>query len=349
MSGIDEISDDVQKLIDYNFDQVEPEFNSLQLDKPTFIIWRIEKLKLKKWPKDQNGVFYQGDSFLVLNIKSREQMYAHVWTGNQSSKDEISFVNFKVLQLDKKLENNLVIYYESQGKESELFKSYFDFFTVIKGGVDADLEQYKSENYRGKLFHVHSKGSKIQSREIGINRRNLDSGDVYLLDIGLKVFIWTGKKANSYEKFHMGCIAQKIKDIRHNKVTVVTLYEDDQDEKNKKEFDDYLDKYEESDFEKQQSFNSSFKKMMKLSDENGKLELTEVPYDRNNLKSEDSFLVDRGDAIIIWVGSKASISEKRFARFFANKYVNTESRNPSMPVYITSETKAGKELEKCFS
>ena len=349
MSGIDEISEDVQKLIDYNFDQVDPEFNSLQLDKPTFIIWRIEKLKLKKWPKDQNGVFYQGDSFLVLNIKSREQMYAHVWTGNQSSKDEISFVNFKVLQLDKKLENNLVIYYESQGKESELFKSYFDFFTVIKGGVDADLEQYKSENYRGKLFHVHSKGSKIQSREIGINRRNLDSGDVYLLDIGLKVFIWTGKKANSYEKFHMGCIAQKIKDIRHNKVTVVTLYEDDQDEKNKKEFDDYLDKYEESDFEKQQSFNSSFKKMMKLSDENGKLELTEVPYDRNNLKSEDSFLVDRGDAIIIWVGSKASISEKRFARFFANKYVNTESRNPSMPVYITSETKAGKELEKCFS
>ena len=147
----------------------------------------------------------------------------------------------------------------------------------------------------------------------------------------------------------MGCIAQKIKDIRHNKVTVVTLYEDDQDEKNKKEFDDYLDKFEESDFEKQQSFNSSFKKMMKLSDENGKLELTEVPYDRNSLKSEDSFLVDRGDAIIIWVGSKASISEKRFARFFANKYVNTESRNPSMPVYITSETKAGKELEKCFS
>ena len=157
------------------------------------------------------------------------------------------------------------------------------------------------------------------------------------------------KKTKSYDKLHIGWIDKKIKDIRRNKVTVVTLYEDDQDEKNKKEFDDYLDKFEESDFEKQQSFNSSFKKMMKLSDENGKLELTEVPYDRNSLKSEDSFLVDRGDAIIIWVGSKASISEKRFARFFANKYVNTESRNPSMPVYITSETKAGKELEKCFS
>ena len=349
MSGIDEISDDVQKLITYNFDEVEPEFNSLKPDQPTFIIWRIEKLKLKKWPKDQNGVFYQGDSFLVLNIKSRDQMYAHVWTGKLSSKDEISFVNFKVLQLDKKLENNLVIYYESQGKESELFKSYFDFFTVVKGGVDANLEQYKSENYRAKLFHVHSKGSKIQSREVSINRKNLDSGDVFLLDIGLKVFIWTGKKSNSFEKFHMGCLAQKIKDIRYNKVTVVTLYEDIQDEKNKKEFEEYMDKYEESELEAQQSFNSSFKKMMKLSDENGRLELTEVPYGRNSLKTEDSFLIDRGDAIIIWVGSKASLSEKRFARFFANKYVITEARNPLMPVYITNEAKAGNELEKCFS
>ena len=328
MSGIDEINDEVQKLITYNFDQVEPEFNSLTPDKATFITWRIEKLKLKKWPKDQSGRFYQGDSFLVLNIISKEKMYAHVWTGKLSSKDEISFVNFKVLQL---------------------FKSYFDFFTVIKGGVDADLEQYKSEHYRGKLFHVHSQGSKIQSREVSINRKNLDSGDVYLLDIGLKVFIWTGKKSNSFEKFHMGCLAQKIKDVRHNKATVITLYEDVPDEKNKKEFDDYLDKYEESDFETQQSFNSSFKKMMKLSDENGRLELTEVPYGRNSLKSEDSFLIDRGDAIIIWVGSKASQSEKRFARFFANKYVSTESRNPQMPVYITSESKAGKEFEKCFS
>ena len=39
MTGIDEISDEVQKLITYNFDQAEPEFNSLQIDKPTFIIW----------------------------------------------------------------------------------------------------------------------------------------------------------------------------------------------------------------------------------------------------------------------------------------------------------------------
>lgn len=142
---------------------------------------------------------------------------------------------------------------------------------------------------------------------------------------------------------------KKIKETRHNKVEVITLYEDMKDDKEKKEFDDYLDKYEESDFETLQSFNSSFKKMMRLSDEKGKLELNEVPYARNSLKSEDSFLVDRGDAIIIWIGSKASKNEKRYARFFANKYISTESRNSQMPVYITTEDKAGEEFEKCFS
>lgn len=347
--GIDEISEEVQKLITYNLDQPEPEFNSIKKDQPTFLIWRIEKLKLKKWPEVQKGTFYEGDSFLILNLKSKDEMNAHVWTGKQSTKDEISFVNFKILQLDQKLGNNLVIYYESQGKESELFKSYFDFFTIIKGGVDSDLEQFQNEHYRPKLFHVHSKGSKIQSREIGINKRNLDGGDVYLLDTGLKVFIWTGRKSNSFEKFHIGCLAQKIKDLRHNKVTIITLYEDTDDEKNKKEFDDFMEKYEENDFETKMSFNSSFKKMMKLSDESGKLELSEVPYSKDSLKHEDSFLIDRGDAIIIWTGSSASQKEKRFARVYAQKYMSTENRNSLMPIYVISEGKVGKEFEKCFS
>ena len=52
---------------------------------------------------------------IILKIENQE-----------STKDEISYVQYKVLQLDQKLENSLEIYYESQEKESELFKSYFN-------------------------------------------------------------------------------------------------------------------------------------------------------------------------------------------------------------------------------
>ena len=351
---VDEINEEIQRLISYDLEKTEQEFDSISLNNPALIIWRIEKLKLKRWPQESIGTFYEGDSFLVLRIKSEDEKNAHVWTGKESSKDEISYVSYKVLQLDQKFENKLEIYYESQGRESELFKSYFEFFTVVKGGVDSNLEQFQSKQYKAKLFHVHSIGSKLQSKEITINRKNLDSGDAYLLDTGLKVFIWTGKKSNSFEKFHMGCLAQKIKDMRHNKITLITIYEDSTDKndiKNKKEFDEFMEKYEEEDIpEKQESIIEVDKKtMMKLSDENGKFEMTEIPYDKDNLKSQDSFLVDRGDALIIWIGKEASKNEKKYARFYANKYIKQEKRSSKLPIYIINEGRVSQELDKCFN
>ena len=353
MAKIDEINQEIQNLITLDLSKTETEFNNINPDEPILMVWRIEKLKLKKWPKERYGTFYEGDSFLVLCIKSQEEKYAHVWTGKESTKDEISYVSYKVLQLDQKLENSLEIYYESQERESELFKSYFEFFTVIKGGIDDDLEKIKNQQYKAKLFHVNSKGAKLQSREVAINKKNLDSGDAYLLDTGIKIFIWTGKKSNSFEKFHMGCLAQKIKDIRHNKVTIITIYEDsneNNDLKNKAEFDEFMEKYEEEEeLGKKESFNDGNKKMMKLSDANGKFEMSEVPYSKDSLLSQDSFLVDRGDGIIIWIGKEASTNEKKYARFYANRYITQEKRSIKLPIYVTNEEKNSKELEKCFN
>ena len=257
MAKIDEISEEIEKLITLDLDKVEPKFENINTDKPALFIWHIEKLKLVNWPEINYGTFYQGDSFLVLCIKSSEEKNAHVWTGKKSTKDEISYVNYKVLQLDKKFQNTLEIYYESQGKESELFKSYFEFFTVVKGGVDANLENFESKQYKARFFHVHSVDSKFQSREITINKNNLDSGDVYLLDTGLKAFIWIGNSSNSFEKFHIASLAKRIKDLRNNKVTVINVYEDCKDNldlKNKEEFEEYMKKYEEQEtHEKRQS------------------------------------------------------------------------------------------------
>ena len=350
---VDEINEEIQQLISYDLDKTEPEFNSISPNKPILLIWRIEKLKLKKWPEERFGTFYEGDSFLVLSIKSEDDKNAHIWTGKESSKDEISYVSYKILQLDQKLENKLEIYYESQGKESELFKSYFEIFTIIKGGIDSNLEQFESKNYKAKLFHVHSIGANLQSREITINKNNLDSGDVYLLDTGLKIFIWIGKNSNGFEKFHMGCLAQKIKNIRNNKVNLISIYEDNTDNidlKNKKEFDEFMEKYEEENKpEKKESFYEGTKKMMKLSDENGKFEMSEVPYSKDSLSTKDSFLIDRGDSLIIWIGKEASKKEKKFARFYAKKYIKQEKRSDQLPILVTNEGKNNKELNKCFN
>ena len=33
---------------------------------PGLEIWRVEKFQIKKWPKDQYGSFYNGDSYIIL-------------------------------------------------------------------------------------------------------------------------------------------------------------------------------------------------------------------------------------------------------------------------------------------
>ena len=101
--------------------------------------------------------------------------------------------------------------------------------------------------------------------------------------------------------------------------------------------------------EKQESVIEVDKKvMMKLSDENGKFEMSEVPYNKDSLKSQDSFLVDRGDALVIWIGKEASKNEKKFARFYANKYIKQENRSSKLPIYIINEGRVSQELDKCF-
>lgn len=351
--GIDIINEDIKNLISYDFSKTEPEFDSISPNQPTLMIWRIEKLKLKKWPKESFGTFYDGDSFLILNIKSIDEKNAHVWTGKNSSKDEISYVSYKVLQLDQKLDNNLEIFYESQGNESTLFKSYFDYFTVVKGGVEANLELFKKKAYKSRLFHVHGEGANLQSREIPINKKNLDSGDTYLLDTGLKVYTWIGTKSTGFEKFHIGCLAKKISEMRENKVSILSIEENGNQEidlKNKKEFDEVMEKYkEEMTIEKKENIFNGPKKMMKLSDEKGKFELSDVPYSKDSLSSKDSFLIDRGDALIIWIGKDASKNEKRYARLYANKYISKENRTKGLPIYVTVEGKKNKELDQCFA
>ena len=111
-----------------------------------------------------------------------------------------------------------------------------------------------------------------------------------------------------------------------------------------------MEKYEEEmTIEKKENIYDGPKKMMKLSDEKGKFELSDVPYSKDSLHSNDSFLIDRGDALIIWIGKDASKKEKRYARLYANKYISSENRTKGLPIYVTVEGKKNNELDRCFA
>ena len=307
---LDSVRDSIKKALEVDFKEDEPEFKGLlSIFGPYLKIWRIEKSQLKKWPESKYGIFYEGDSFIVLKKNNMEDINAHVWIGCESTPDETGLASFKLLQLDNYFNKNTNIYYESQGYESELFLSYFQYISILKGGIKEDEEKEETKQYQPRLFHIRSSGSNVKSKQVPINQKSIYTGDVYLFDLGLKLFNWRGIKSNGYEKFHGAVLAEKIKSKRNNKINIITIDEGMNSKNNieaQKEFDSYIKRYEqdyESTLEKTQgiNFDKDFKKLMRLAEENGNFSFKEEVYSKNSLESKDTFVIDRGDAVVVWI------------------------------------------------
>ena len=351
---LDNISDEILKISNFDFDAKEPEYVSLSPLKPNLYIWRIEKSSLKKWPKDSYGIFYEGDSFLVLKIENEKNIYAHVWIGKSSSSDEISFVICKLMQLDNFLKNKCIIFYECQGKESKQFLSYFKIFLYEKGGVEADLEAKKQKKLIMRLFEIHGSGYNVQVNQIPINKKNINPNNAYLFDSGINLFVYIGTSSNCFEKYKINLIAKTLKDKRQSKVNIIEVDEkgtNDSEISNKKLFDEMLEKFEENDIEETKNEDQNenkIKKMFKLSDESGKLLLEEVPIGKENLNSDDVFIIDKDKYIILYIGKGVSKNEKRFSRIYVNNYIKKQNKKRKIPIIVANEQNLSDAFDKVF-
>merc|ERR1712050_641470 len=79
---------------------------------------------------------------------------------------------------------------------------------------------------------------------------------------------------------------------------------------------------------------------MKLSDESGALEMTEVARGELSLSmlcSDDVMMLDCGDQVFLWIGGGASTSEGRSAMRIAMDYLKSNSRPMETPISIYKE------------
>jgi hypothetical protein len=90
------------------------------------------------------------------------------------------------------------------------------------------------------------------------------------------------------------------------------------------------------------------KKMKELFDVDEKLEIKDVEFNKDNLKSNGCFLIDRGDVLFIWVGKDSNFSGKRFGVAFARKYQNEEKRNRHLPIIEVREGQLQDDIDECF-
>ncbi|CAM9905149.1 unnamed protein product, partial [Sphacelaria rigidula] len=111
-----------------------------------------------------DGKFHEGDCYILMATTQKGAGLAHAlhfWIGSESS----------------------------QGTGIE----------YLPGGVASGFNKMEKDVFRTRLLHVKGKRV-VRCSEVPCSSSSLNTGDVFILDAGLKLFLWSGPEANMYEK-----------------------------------------------------------------------------------------------------------------------------------------------------
>jgi len=322
--------------------------------KPGMQIWRIEKFKVKK-SMTPHGQFYNDDSYICLNTyqkkdetgKLLDKLFwdVHFWLGKTTSQDEYGTAAYKTVELDDFLGGGPVQHRECSGFESGLFCSYFEKnggLQMLEGGVESGFNHVEPEKFRPRLLHL--KGRKnIRVEEVDFSMASLNSGDVFILDMGLELIQWQGKSAGKNEKARAGQLGRAIDDERRGKPELTVLAQTDKDcvEEFYCHFPDYEAGKEASITDNSGSDSAyeteSFKKLYNLSDSSGtmlfnEIELKDNKVTRDMFDTNDAYIFDIGMEVFVWCGNGASKQEKALGLQYAQEYLKKVGKSPKIPV-----------------
>jgi len=340
-SNIANLGSDLEKKVKAAAAEKEPAWENAG-KKVGLQIWRIEKFKVKAWPTEQYGSFYDGDSYICLNTYKKEGGNAllfdvHFWLGTHTSQDEAGTAAYKTVELDDKLGGAPVQHREVQGHESDLFLSYFkNQIKLLSGGVDSGFKHVKPEEYKPRLLHLKGK-RKIRVTQVDLDRGSLNSGDVFILDNGLTIYQWNGKKSGPQEKSKGAEMCRALTDERKGRAKCFVLEEGDKEPGFWKLLGgEGAVKSAEEGGDDSEAEKGGVKSLFQLSDASGKLEFKQVAtgshVKKNLLDSNDVFILDTGAEVFAWIGKGASVDEKAKALSFAQDYLTKYNRPAYLPI-----------------
>lgn len=315
------------------------------------LIWRIEKFDVVPVPKDTYGSFYSGDSYIILNTYKRPgsdalQWDIHFWLGKESSQDEMGTAAYKTVELDEYLGGGPVQHREVQGFESKLFQGYFPKgIRIMAGGIDSGFNHVKPAEYKPRLLQLKGKRH-VRLVEVPLTKDSVNSGDVFVLDMGLTLYQFNGNKSAPGERRKAAEVCKSIQDERLGKGKTVVFEECDpvadypEDWQKLVGLPPYKTAEEGGDdaaFEKE----STSKVLFRLSDASGSLEFTKVAENadvtRDKLDGDDVFIVDTGIEIFTWIGKGTTAQERKNGMKYAIDYLAKSGKNPATPITMVME------------
>jgi gelsolin len=317
-------------------------------------VWRIEKFQVKRWPTDQYGTFYSGDSYIVLNTyqpdpESDKLAYnVHFWLGEKTTQDEMGTAAYKTVELDDLLGDLPVQYREVQGFESSQFMSCFGKISILDGGVDSGFKSVKPDEYKPRLLHFKGKSEKsvrVSQRPLAVS--SLNDGDVFLLDNGLQLIQWNGTSAGIFEKRTAMKVIAGLKEERNGRPKSEILDGDEAHDTFWSILGCTDGKIVIPDAIPDKKVGKQTKRLFKLSDSSGSVVMTEVASGDGNilkskLASDDVMILDVGIVIYVWIGKGASKAERSQGISYATNYLTKNNLPMHTPISRVIEGKESK-------
>lgn len=313
-------------------------------------IWRIEQFEVKDWPKEDYGDFFDGDSYILLNTYTEDggdQLLhdVHFWIGNNSSQDEYGTAAYKTVELDTFLDDLPVQHRECQSHESSLFKSYFpNGISYLEGGSATGFRHVAPESYEPRLFKIARDGGAIRRKQIKRCSSLVNDGDVYILDMGLKVYQLNTEGCSPME---ISKAMQFIGQMKEQRGEIESEVLDSSSTSTSHEFYQALDEEDDGDVSDDEA--DGTRKLLKIDTVNKENDVvSEGEFGQSDLVSDDVFIIDSGDSVVVWIGSNADPIEKRNGIPYAHNYLR-ESGTPWKSITVVKEGQKSRDLDAALS
>jgi len=321
-------------------------------------IWRIVNFKVTEWPTNLYGQFYNGDSYIVLNTyhprpDSRELAYdIHFWIGRNSTQDEYGTAAYKTVELDTYLDDKPIQHREVEGHESDLFLSYFPKgVSLMEGGADSGFHKVTPQQYKPRLLHFCGQGRHVVVSQVPAAKSRLDPGDVFILDMGLKVYQWNGSGASVFEKQKAMKYMQELKAERSGKAVVTEVI--DESASGMDDDHPFYSALTESDTkdDEQTAVVNEKPQLFRVSDATGELKFEKIKdggIAKRDFDSNDVFILDTRKSCFVWVGHGSTPNEKKNGFVYAHGHLMKTS-NPLRPIVVIKEGQENKDFQMALA
>lgn len=211
---------------------------------PGIVCYEIEKFLPSPVDSALNGKFYEGDCYIVLKtyIDDTNSLNWNIyfWIGSQAALDKQACAAMHAVNLRNLLGATCRTQREEQNDESDEFIDLFGVNLMYIEGARTTSGFYTVEDieYLTRMYKISGSG-RLTLEPVPLESSQLKAEFVYLLDDGMRIFVWMGNKSNPITRSKARLFAEKIN--KHERKFQASLVVMKQGEEVDEHFWDLLD------------------------------------------------------------------------------------------------------------